>query len=229
MRFLAPILFLLTSPAWATWTLVQHTSNVACTGGSCTVTVSSTGAGHLGVINTATTNNVTISSISGFTLCGVNCQNFDGAGSAGAIDAAYDLVLAGGLTSIPVTFSNTVGGGIVEFTEWAYTAGPISFDTSADVLRSVAASPQTGPAFTLSGTHDLVIQFCNSSANLTAVSSPYNNSPSPDLGTCTAWNFNTALNTAANWTGVSNYHGAFGVIAFKETAVLTVTRRALQF
>lgn len=230
MRFLLPsLLLLLTSPAWASWSLIQHVTNLSCGTGSCAISVSSTGAGHLGVVNVATTNNVTIASVTGFTLCGPTCQAFDGAGSAGAIDAAYDLSLAGALTTITVNFSSTTGGAVAEFSEWAYTAGPVAKDTSASVLRSFSANPQISPSFTLTGTSDLVLQFCNSSANMSSVSSPYNTSPSPDLGTCTGWNFNTAFNTAANWTAVSNYHGAFGTLAFKETASPTTTRRALSF
>lgn len=229
MRFLLPFFLFLAVPSWASWTRVQDTANLSCTAGSCTISVTATGAGHLGIVTVATTNNVTISSITGFSLCGATCQAFDGAGSAGAIDAAYDLSLTGGLTAITVNFSNTVGAGVAKFTEWAYTAGPILLDTSASVLRSVAANPQISPSFTLTGTSDLVLQFCNSSANMASVSSPYNTSPSPDLSTCTGWNFNTAFNTAANWTAVSNYHGAFGTLAFKETASPTTTRRALSF
>lgn len=209
-------LLFLGSPAWATFGFVQQANNSSCSGATCTVTVTSTGAGHLGIIDVIAVNNVTISSISGFTLCGVNCQAFDGAGSAGSIDAAYWLAMTGGQTSFLVTFSGVTGGAIVKFTEYSYTASVLAFDTAANVLRSVAANPQAGPAFSLSGTNDLVVQYCNASANMSSIASPYNTAPSPDVATCTAWNINTTSNTAASWTATGSYHGAFAMLAFKE-------------
>src|SRR5579864_4239359 len=85
----------LSLPGWASFTLVQHPSNVSCASGSatCAVTTSATGSGNLIVVvaSTGQTAADAISSVSGGGTY-THCSNCSVANSSGAtVDASYTL------------------------------------------------------------------------------------------------------------------------------------------
>jgi len=212
-------------PAWASWTLVQHPNNAACSGTSCSVTVSATGSGHLITVivqpNTAT--NTTISSVSGggtYTHC-TNCAASNGAG--GAIDASYTLSSTSGATSISATLSQSGGASwTMEVFEYSFTNGPISLDASGNRVQTTNVANPAGVALTLTGTNDVIVQGGWYTTPFTAISSPYSSPADFPGGNGAAGAINTSSGTAPTWTATSG-QGPFMAIAFKESTAAAKT------
>src|SRR5574337_1599108 len=103
MKRLILILALLSSPAWATWTLVQNKVNASCTTSSttCVVTVTATGAGNVLLVTAQFNANRKIASVSDgtstYSLC-PSSECFASNGSNRFIDMAYSLSSTAGKT-----------------------------------------------------------------------------------------------------------------------------------
>jgi hypothetical protein len=217
---------LLASPAWATWTFVNHGVNTACASGTtCAITVPSTGSGNLMVLSLFmdTSVNTTISSVSGagtWTLCPASaCHVTSGAFNT---DYAYNLSNSSGVTTINVTIGTTSGGTFrVEVTEVSFTNGPISFDAAGTLIRAGACGVTPSfqcpmVALTLAGTNDVVFQSCIGNPNCNAISSPYVS----DIfnGDMLAYNLNVQAVPAPYLTASSGSSlTIYGAVAFTET------------
>jgi hypothetical protein len=218
-RLMALLLFAL-HPLGATWALVHSASNASCSAGTtCTVTVTSTGAGNL-LVGTVLVGNtgLTISSVSGggtWTHCGT-CQMFNA--TAGGTDASYTLSSTSGATSIVFTLSASNSGGawVAAVLEYSYTAGPISFDAASTRNQSTASASQAGVALTLTGSNDVIVQTATEQSSASAISAPYTQPALFPSGDGVAGAINTASGTAPTWTATSGQAGLMG-IAFKES------------
>jgi hypothetical protein len=201
----AAMLFLFPLTANASFTFVQHQVNTACANSTtCAVTVTATGSGNaLGLI-AFPINNVTISSISGggtwASPSGCNTySSSDGTGQA----CAYSLSSSSGATSITVTFSGASGGGQIEFLEFSFTAASVVLDpgaTPANARNSGATqeTPVPGPALTLTGTNDVIMQGMAPSTSASAINLGYTGFFNNGYGT--AYLLNTTNGSAVSWT-----------------------------
>ena len=192
----------------ATITLVQKTitpsGTCSSTSNTCTIAVSSTGAGHAGVIlaENATGSSVTISSISGWTIPS-GCHAFSSA--VGSINCAYNLSLAGGVTSFTVTWSSsTPGFSRISFYEYSTTGTGIVLDAGATPISSSTNSTSTTPAgvtLAISGTSDVIVQaIATSGAVVNSVATPYSAflASSSQFGSSNY--LNTSTSPASTWT-----------------------------
>jgi hypothetical protein len=213
-----------------TWTYVQDSLITFCQPhaptNSCTITpgnIAPTTAGTVWAFLVTTTNDVTISSITGgggnWQLCPASsCHLFKGSAPAGNVDFAYNLSGNAGTTQITINLSGssgTVFGG--NFYEIMPPAGSTaSFDTAGTASQSSCQGPCRGVPLTLAGT-DAVLEvlYANAPSAWNAWSSPfetttngdalYLNAPSGALSAPTA-----TVRTPANGA-------VFTAIAFKST------------
>jgi hypothetical protein len=151
------------TPPAAQFSLVNYTSPV---GGincnpTCSLTIPSTGSGHLLYIEAGDIVNSHIVSINGggtwvIPSGGNSCQiSFSLAGN-NALSCGYVLSSTPGTTSLGVTMS---GGGATAFavSEIASASGSFSFDTQGSTTNSASFNPK-GQALTLTGTNDVIFQ-----------------------------------------------------------------------
>jgi IPT/TIG domain len=179
------VTFTVGSTTAATFTLIQRpqTTNTTCstTVDTCTLTVASTGSGHLGVVtvgllaakNTWVTS-VTDSMGSTWTVPGNTgsggCYMFNG--NYGTTGCAYNLSLPAGVTSITATWSSAVPeGSRFDFREYSYTGGGIALDSIGTTQdSSTPVTTITGVTPVLSGTNDVIVQaFSSGSSHATGV------------------------------------------------------------
>lgn len=209
-----------TSTPSNTFTLVQqqNVDNATCTSApTCVFTVTSTGTGHLLVITATQFSGAAnyISSVSGggtwVVPTGANYQMANAC--CGAVSSAYVLSSTSGTTSITVTWNGTFAA-LLDFREFSFTGGSTSLDTGATLYDSVAGTSQPGPALTLSGSSDAIMQssVCESGPN--AIDGSY-------IGTYFAgfsgyaYKINTGSGTAPNWTLPASGRCTTSAIAFK--------------
>jgi hypothetical protein len=218
---LALFALLLSCPAWATWAVVQHTSNTCTTASqTCNIAVSSTGTGNVIVIGIGIASNAEqIVSVSGggtYTHPATACHSADGT-TRGA-DCAYTLASTSGTTTITVTRTDATSfGWNASATEYSFTSGPVSLDTGTPQVRDQTTTV-TGPAgvtLTLSGTNDAIYQMIEGTAP-TAVTSPYSTNQNFSANLGAASSINTVSGTAPTWTQTSA-KAALSAIAFTET------------
>lgn len=211
-----------------TWSLVQAkwydstgsgTGGSSCSAGtsSCTVTVSSTGAGHLLVAITAFSDASTrsLSSVSGgetWTHCaGTNGCNFGT--SPLWTDASYVLSAAGGATALTCNLSSAASDYIACIVlEYAWSGSTITFDTSNGGSDNYCTSC-AGQALTIGGSKDVIIQVGVPLNSLTAITGSYT-TPGLFHGAAVAGMINTNDGTAPTWTQDSSGLVAIMAIAF---------------
>jgi hypothetical protein len=236
-------------PPTGTWTLVQHPNKFTCSGTTpgnlaCSVTVTSPVAGHLLVMLSSSFEGTTVASTvqafvsaSGdgtWTHCpagartsatGVSTPNQE----FEATDCAYILSATGGATSVTFTWnfqSNTSTANIdVEFLEYARSGGAATFDTQGIVSNAncfgSGGSACIGPALTLAGGNELVLQWISQANGVTSISGGAYTNPFDNDATNVFGAFAGALNqstaTAQTWvtTGSSGGYTAMSAIAFK--------------
>lgn len=225
---LLSMLLVSVSPAWATWTVVQHTS-IGCTSGSstCNITVSSTGSGNVIVIGIGIVDAVEqIVSVSGggtYTHPATGCHGVDATGPKGS-DCAYTLSSTSGTTTITVTRTDaTTHAWVAGATEYSFTSGPVSVDTGTPQVRdqSSAVTSPAGVTLTLAGSNDAIYQMIEGTT-VTAISSPYSTNQNFTANGGFASAINTVSGTAPTWTQSSS-KAALSAIAFTETASSSAT------
>jgi hypothetical protein len=235
-------------PAFSqSWTLVQHPNKFTCTASSpgdsaCSVTVTSTVAGHLLVLLSSsfegTTSGSTVqtfTSASGdgaWTHCPAGARTSGSPGSTAfeATDCAYILSATGGATSVTFTWnfkSSTDAANIdVEFLEFSVTGGGTkAIDTQGTTNSSncfgSGGSACIGPALTLAGINELVLQWIANANGVTSISGGAYTNPFDNDATNVFGAFAGALNqsaaTAQTWVtaGSSGGYTAMSAIAFK--------------
>lgn len=214
--------------AHATWSLVQHPRGACNVSSPCSLTVTATGTGHLGILIFLQAQGAapTLSSVSdGTSTWTVNGTCSVTNGGIGGVFGAYSVNLASGITSISATLSaGTAFNGEVEFLEYSTTGGPPIFDTCAGTVNGSSATP-AGQVLTLSGTNDVIVQVIQSAGpqNATAVTGTYTNpadfpfSGPAAAGYGIAGSINTSSGTAPTWTlNGANTSLVIGM-AFKES------------
>jgi hypothetical protein len=165
LSWLIPILLCVQS--WATWTSIQTpATNIdnGCSGTTCTVTVASTGSGHLLIAGVTVNSNtgITISSVtagacnSAWTHAPNTAVSFAGNGSS---DIYYCTNSVSGQTSIVITVSGTgwTGGGGAGIWEASSSNGSIAIDSGANPSNNVTDASCTacaGVSLTLGGNND---------------------------------------------------------------------------
>ena len=205
--------------ASATFTFVQVATGTFCAGGStsCSVTVTSTGAGHLGYIFSQYSNAtaLTITSVTGgggTWVIPASCNAVDSNSNGTA--CAYVLSTASGATTLTVNFSGASANGIaVSFYEESFTGGSVVLDSCGTISRASSSTSQLGVALTISGTNDVIFQGATVSTSTTAISSPYGHL---DGFTAAASLENTVSGTAPTWTLSPAGIGEFNACAFSE-------------
>lgn len=221
VRKLLAILLCLCQPSWATWAVVNSAINAACTGTSCAITVTSTGAGHLLLIIAGMTGTAgsSISSVtSGCTSAWIHCPNCNGLDTtAGGTDAYYCLNSAAGVTTITMTTASTGGFNSGAEVEFSSSIGNFYYDTSGNRDQSTAGTSVAGVTLAPSGKNDVVIQAATCTSNTTAVTPiPPWGAPFVDPnGNGVTGSTNTVSGVAPTWTQASGTD-ALMAIAFAE-------------
>jgi hypothetical protein len=198
-----------------TLALVQHPTNGACPASSstCSVTVASTGSGHLIVVGMGYGNGtqVTLSSVSGggtYTVC-TGCPGFDAAGLGTVM--GYTLSSTSGATTITLNLSAAVGGSEAWAREYSCTNGALSYDTAGTHDNSTATTSATGATLTLTGTNDAIVQsVASGGSGVTAISAPYTTLDTPG-GDGVANLLNTTSGAAPTWTQGNGVAAASGI------------------
>ena len=201
---LAAIFLLASSPAWATFALVQHPNNGACgTGSTCTITLTQAiGTGNLLYVQTTQSGSTarTISSINngGSWVFPASCQQ---ASSNGSVACGYVLSSTGGSTTALITLSGTVSGG------WEAFFVEVSSSTRSVALEPAAAGEATStcancasPNLTLSALNHALFAGMWLNGTITACTGW-----SCDIqnGDAVAWKLNTTSGTGVTWTNAS--------------------------
>jgi hypothetical protein len=211
-------------PVEASWTLVQHPFNNACTSGTstCTVTMTqNTGSNNLlvfmygGFSSAGTPQLSSINAGGTFVHCS-NCSAKDT--NNNAVDAGYVLQSTSGVGSITVTMTavgNSAGTWVMTAYEYSTTLGPPVFDASGSGADTACTSC-AGQALTLGGANDAIGTVVSPNASCSTVTSPYTN-PNDTSTANAAGAINTASGSAPTFTCVSGT-AAVAAMAFKETA-----------
>lgn len=215
-----------------TWTLVQHPKNFTCTFATgavtapCTVTSSATTAGNLlvligtmfvsGPVGVPGGGGNSASGDGTWTHCPsqLAAENYSGVNWE-ASDCFYITSATGGATSEIFTWaygSNSSFGGSVdaELLEFHPSSGGATYETcggggsTACTTTSASCSACTGPTTTVTGTDVVVVANANEN-DCTAVASPFNVSPSPDVDNVNVfglfgWSLSQTSGNAASYT-----------------------------
>jgi hypothetical protein len=222
----------------ATWTLTQHPHNFTCSGTSsgnvaCTVTATSTGAGHLLILlssayegqnagNNTAPSYVSASGDSTWTHCPSSYANIQySTNNFEATDCAYVLSSAGGATSFTFTWSYPTGTQFsnidVEFLEVVRSTGSATYDTGNNTTSSCATSC-AGPTLTLTGSSDYIAQWTGADATINSVSGAYTNPADIDTSNVVggfAGALNQSSGTGPTWSVTSGGGSALSGLAFK--------------
>jgi hypothetical protein len=144
-----------------TTSLAQAVYNASCAAGTtCATTVASTGAGNLGVIFAAASQAITSVSGGGTWVVPSGCM----IAQFHTASCAYNLNLTGAATSITITWAASAAvNPRVSYREYSTIGTGWQLDTAssgglATVYNSTASTTQSGPALTISGAGDVVIQ-----------------------------------------------------------------------
>lgn len=210
------------------WTFIQHATAMSFSGTTASVTLTqSVGSEpHVLVVSTQYTGGEfeEVSIDKGGTLISLK-------GSLGLTDDlsggphGYVIGTTTATSPITVTFAGSTTGN-TSIWEVAYTGvGTPSLDFENRLVSSGGTSV-VGPAFTMTGGNDLIIQTASTSQNVTAIASPYNSPTGYSIftsGNGFAGAFNQTSAPAATWTissGGSNGMSAVG-FGLSPTAFLT--------
>jgi len=202
-----------TASGGVTWTLVNSTFNPSCTVPSttCATTIPAATDGNLLIIDTFTTENVTIASTSGggtSTHCS-NCSAF--IPSSGATDISYITSVTGGTTSVSVTLSLSEDAFFaVQITEWHRSTGTATFDVSGNA-EPTGCTACTGTALSLTGSDDLIFHAINEQHSFVSIGSPY----TVDVNDVYCYLLNATTGTAPVLNQTPSGEAAFSSIAFK--------------
>lgn len=208
-----------------TFTFVQRTY-MACSANPCSITVGSTGSGHL-LVMTATndTGGVTpvyITSVSGggTWVIPAGCQSLQNL--AGSVSCAYVLASSSGTTSVSVGFTTGTQFSLA-FWEYSFSAGSTTLD-QLGAGNDISASPLSGITLTGLGTNDVIIQWIvlgSTAAGPTAVSGLYGHLLN-NVGSSTGLNYsgyadleNTSSGAAPSWTVAIPQVSAAAAISFR--------------
>jgi hypothetical protein len=215
-------------PAWASFTLVQVTKSPAHPCGSsasCSMSVTSTGAGHLLVLMffSSSTHNIKQTGMTGggtWVHPGVDaagaCQQ---AGSGLTVDCAYVLSSTAGATTVSWNADSTIFHDIAVFYEFSFTGSSVAFDTSNTASLTGFSTNPTAPALTLTGSNDVILEGLQGSNNAMSTidsgfSGVYDNT---DAIIGAAYLVNTASGTPPTW-GNGNNQYVLNAVAFKEVS-----------
>jgi len=159
------------TPPTPQFSLVNYTHGNPNCSPSCSLTIPSTGAGHLLYVEAGNINGNHISSIngggtwvipSGGNSCQINLSGND------AISCAYVLSSTLNTTSLSITMSGS-GSEAFAVSEISSTGGAFSFDTQGSTTNSAGFSP-SGQPLTLTGTNDVIFQSIFVSGGTSSVS-----------------------------------------------------------
>jgi hypothetical protein len=152
-------------PPSVTWTLVQHPSNVTCSGTDCTITGLTITAGDL-LIAAGTyfaNGGAVFSSVTGggvWTHCPASAAliNYTGIDFVSS-DCAYILSAGGGAgITVDWAWSTGVPFSALEFYEVKRSTGTATYDTGGTITYANCGSC-TGPSLTISGASDYIAQW----------------------------------------------------------------------
>jgi hypothetical protein len=219
-----------TSGGGVTWTLAQHVltscaSTTACSGSG----VANDTAGNLVVILTpafGVSTQPTLSSFSCGTETCVTCPsqyaaavNYSGSNWL-ATACAYVLSAVGGNQNFTASWTGSASEVDIEILEFHRSTGTASLETcSSCTATSTSCSTCTGPTPTVTGNASVAMQWAGIENSCTAISSPYNISPSPDfenvnVGGFFGWSLSQTSGNAASYTCTAG-GAAMSAIAFK--------------
>lgn len=221
MRFarLALICLLLSNYAHATWSFVRA-AGVTCTNtlSNCVTTISPT-AGDVMVVMAGITINdpaTTITDTGGTTYTVPSGCAIQEPVSGGTVSCGYSLSVLSGVTSITVNRATTTSASwqvrILEFS--STVSASVALDAVGTTVASTPATTVTGPALTLTGTNDVVVQMARGTT-VTAVSAPYTLVTSFSGNNMIAYVINSSTGPAPTWTQ-SSARAAMSGIAIKE-------------
>lgn len=237
--FLLIALCFLAIPASATIAL-RHDSHGNCNTHPCSVTITSTTSGDLGVLIywDGAGSVRTLTSVSDGTSTWVVPAGC-GISSAGQNTfCAYTLNLAGSKTSLTITNSGAATDGNVEFLEYSFTGSSITYDTSGTNTSEPGSTTQNGVTLTLNGSTDVIIQaFNGNNVNkvVSAISGSYSNPADfvsgPDnlanyygVG---GWVNTSSASPVPTWTTTGALSAGVAIaIAFTENSSVIQRRRA---
>jgi hypothetical protein len=215
-----------TTTSASSWTYVQDSLGTYCVGNSTTCTMNQgnivpTTAGTVWAVVVGTTNNVTISSVTGgggsWQLCGAPCHVFQSSPIPRALDMAYNLTGNPGTGSVTINLSGNSGTVFgANFIELLPPAGSTaSFDIGGATSAASCSVTCTGVGLSISAT-DAIVQVidANAPAAWNSWSAPYTSLPLGEAVYLDATNGTAptvAVRTPANG-------GVFTAFAFKSTA-----------
>lgn len=206
------------------WSNIQrvNTVNAADPSTSTTITITATGAGRLILVIKQGGQGASrpITSITGSSETWVDAGNdVDSAGNN--LDYQYVLSSVGADTSYTVNYASETGGAVaITVMEFAYTSGPIAFDTQDRINDTATDENPPGLALTLTGTNDVLVQVICMQTDPTAISGAYAaNYDRPRFGYATGYALNQASASAPTWTALADGHPKLKMaMAFKESA-----------
>lgn len=201
------LLFFISSPSWAAWTLIQSPTQTT-QANPCVVTVSALGAGHLIVYQAESPDNTALTGVTAVGETFTNGNVFHNTPGGGTVDQWYTLSSVGGATTV----SGAGPSSWCRVWEYAYTNGPVSLDDH----QSATGTSSAGITPVLTGTSDVIVQ-SDCGVNVISGVSVYThfNDLGNSVGTCDLEN--TSSTTPPTWTGGAS-GDSLNELAFKESA-----------
>lgn len=211
-------------PAKATWAEVQHVNKSTCVSSQsfCTITVSATGAGNVGVLvgmmkQVGSAFNYPTSATGAGTWVLPTINNPTGGCTSGGggtnpnIGCAYNLNLTAGVTSFTLQFrSDPNVTWRIDFLEFS-SGNPKLFDV-ANWGLSNSASPGLGVPLAISGTSDVIVQaMVEATGTPSACSSPFNTNGIFDSLGAVCYAINSTQMTPPTYTGGSGQAASCGI------------------
>ena len=239
MKRLLLILLLFSTPAWATWALVQQAnSSTNCSSSTttnCGINVTATGAGHLLVFMAfGASTTLTTPTTTGGTCGGAGWATGIRQGGSGIQTAVFwCLSSTSGITNVTSTLTTSGAGRTAWFYEFSYTASSITLDGTSTGGTFTSTATPLGVALTLTGTNDVVVQsqYQTSATNSTITSTGTCNgnwvrTSGVNVATLsTAYCINKVDGTAPTWTIQTAQSGVVTGTAWQEvTAAATATQ-----
>ena len=216
-----------------TWTLAQHKENFTCSGtgptAACAATVTALGAGHAAIVLStlfAQGTTPTFGSVAGdagLTHCPAQlAANQYSAGIWEASDCAYATSLTGSGTTVTFTWAVQSGNSWnadIEVLELVRSTGTATLETGGTQQTTSTCATCTGPTPVVTGNADVVAVVNANENDCTAVASPYNTSPSPQVDNSNVfgifgWSLSQTSANTASYTCTSG-GTAMSTVSFK--------------
>lgn len=191
-----------------TWSEVQIATNTACTGTTCSITVSSTGAGHVGIVaymgvHAGGANPLT-------SVTGPSGTWSDGSCAVSENNNRFtscfvNLSLGAGATTVTCHFGGANTSGMCVYLEAAYTGVTPTLENngaSAVITASNYAIWNVGGTFTPTS-NAILVGFTATSSNVTACASPFTTNCQMSGGFAFGYALNQTTGPTANWTVAS--------------------------